>query len=330
LPLTVGIGVGFYFFNRRLIVRPLRGSIASLRAGSEQTASAARQISTSSQGLAEGASEQAATLEETSASLEEISGMTRRNAEIAGNAKALANETRDAAETGSKGMEEMNGAMAQIEAASGNIANIIKTIDEIAFQTNILALNAAIEAARAGEAGMGFAVVAEEVRALAQRSATAAHETADKIEDSIQKSGQGGKICARVGENLREILTKVRKMDELVAEIATASNEQNQGVTQVNKAVAEMDQVTQSNAAHAEETASASEELSAQALEMDHAVEKLVDLVGGEGRASEARTSTESFVNTDADLPIREPAAPVKQTGKNSKASVQRSAPKTK
>lgn len=282
LPLTAGIGLGFYFLNRWLIVRPLTASIASLRLGSEQTAAAAAQISKSSQGLAEGATEQAATLEETSASLEEISGMTKRNAETANTAQTLANETRRAAETGAQGMGEMNNAMQQIEAAGGNIAKIVKTIDEIAFQTNILALNAAVEAARAGEAGMGFAVVAEEVRALAQRSAMAARETAEKIEDSIQKSAQGGVICAKVEGNLKDILTKVRKMDELVAEIATASREQNQGVGQVNTAITEMDKLTQRNAAHSEETASASEQLSAQALEMDRAVESLVTLVGGD------------------------------------------------
>jgi methyl-accepting chemotaxis protein len=282
LPLTVGIGLGFYLLNQRLIVRPLRVSITSLRHGSEQTAAAAAQISRSSQELAAGASEQAATLEESSATLEEIASMTKRNVEVAGATKTLANDTRQSAERGSAEMDAMNGAMKQIEAASANIANIIKTIDEIAFQTNILALNAAVEAARAGEAGMGFAVVAEEVRALAQRSAVAARETAAKIEDSIQKSSQGGAICTRVEENLREILAKARKMDQLVAEINNASSEQDQGVNQVNGAVAKLDKVTQNNAAHAEETASASEELSAQAVEMDRAMRDLAELIGGD------------------------------------------------
>ncbi len=281
LPLTGVIAVLFYILNQRVIVRPLHASIAALRTASEQTFAASAEISTASQSLAAGASEQAATLEETSASLEEISSMTKRNADTAQEAKTLANETRRVAETGTQGMQDMNAAMAGIKAAGSNIAAIIKTIDEIAFQTNILALNAAVEAARAGEAGMGFAVVAEEVRALAQRSAAAARETAEKIEDSILKSNHGGVICGRVETSLQEIVAKVRRMDELVAEIATASTEQNQGVGEVNKAVTQMDKVTQGNAANAEETASASEELSAQAREMDRAVQGLLGLVGG-------------------------------------------------
>lgn len=288
-PLTIAIAIGFYFLNRRLIVSKLRVSIGSLRASSAHTAMAAAQISSSSQSLAQGASEQAATLEETAASLDEIAAMTKRNAETAGAAKGLANETRNAAEAGAQDVGEMNRAMAQVEAASGNIAQIVKTIDEIAFQTNILALNAAVEAARAGEAGAGFAVVADEVRALAQRSAHAAKETAEKIEDSIRKSAQGASICGRVEKSLQDILEKARRMDTLVAEIAGASGEQSQGVTQVNTAITQLDQVTQSNAAHAEETASASEELSAQAIEMDRAVRDLVQLVGEE--ISESRKS---------------------------------------
>ncbi|MCX6954520.1 MAG: methyl-accepting chemotaxis protein [Verrucomicrobia bacterium] len=292
VPLMVGISVGFYFLNRRMIVRPLLASITSLRAASEQTSAAAGEISNASQGLAQGASEQAATLQETSASLEEIAGMTRRNSDTAGTAKALAHETSVAAENGARGMQDMNRAMAEIKTASGNIAKILKTIDEIAFQTNILALNAAVEAARAGEAGMGFSVVAEEVRALAQRSAAAARETAERIEDSIQKSANGGEICSRVEVSLQEIVTKVRRMDTLVAEITAASGEQHQGVVQVNDAMAQLDKVTQGNAAGAEETASASQELSAQAIEMDRAVQDLLSLVGGGQEAAAGRVGS--------------------------------------
>ena len=182
-------------------------------------------------------------------------------------------------------IEAMNHAMAAIKASADGIAKIIKTIDEIAFQTNILALNAAVEAARAGEAGAGFAVVAEEVRALAQRSATAARETAEKIEDSIAKSEHGVQISGKVATSLQEIVEKARKVDALVAEIAQASQEQSQGIGQVLTAVTQMDKVTQSNAASAEESASAAEELNAQAMSMDDAVASLQQLVGGQKSA---------------------------------------------
>jgi methyl-accepting chemotaxis protein len=207
--------------------------------------------------------------------------MTKRNADSANQAKQLANQTRSAAETGATDVHAMNAAMDAIKSSSDNIAKIIKTIDEIAFQTNILALNAAVEAARAGEAGAGFAVVAEEVRALAQRSAQAARETAEKIEDSISKSEHGVQISAKVSTSLNEIVEKARKVDSLVAEIAQASQEQSQGIGQVLTAVTQMDKVTQSNAASAEESASAAEELSAQAATVDDAVTALQELVGG-------------------------------------------------
>jgi len=249
--------------------------------GSAQTASAASQVSASSQSLAEGASEQAASLEETSSSLEELASMTKRNAESANSAKTLSGETRLSAETGNNDMTEMRRAMEAIKTSSSDIAKIIKTIDEIAFQTNILALNAAVEAARAGEAGAGFAVVAEEVRALAQRSANSAKETAAKIEVAIQNGEQGALVSSKVAQSLGVIVEKARKVDELVAEIATASNEQNQGISQINIAVGQMDKVTQSNAGSAEETAAAAEELNAQSVSLKEAVGELQRLVGG-------------------------------------------------
>ena len=286
LMIALVLGVGAAWIITRSIVQVLSGTASSLSEGSDQVASASGQISSSSQSLAEGASEQAASLEETSASLEEIASMTKRNAENALSAKDLSSETRQAAETGSANMQEMNRAMADIQSASSNIAKIIKTIDEIAFQTNILALNAAVEAARAGEAGAGFAVVADEVRNLAQRSAQAAKETAEKIEDSIAKSANGVAISGKVTESLDQIVTKARQVDELVAEIATASREQSQGIDQVNTAVTQMDKVTQTNAAAAEESASASEELTAQAATLRELVADLQKLVTGAGQAS--------------------------------------------
>jgi uncharacterized phage infection (PIP) family protein YhgE len=176
----------------------------------------------------------------------------------------------------------MSAAMEAIKASSNDIAKIIKTIDEIAFQTNILALNAAVEAARAGEAGMGFAVVADEVRNLAQRRAQAAKDTAVKIEGAISKTAQGVEISAKVAQGLQEIVTKARHVDELAAEVAAASREQSQGIDQVNSAVSQMDKVTQSNAANAEESASAAEELNTQAATLKDVVQDLLQLVDGD------------------------------------------------
>jgi methyl-accepting chemotaxis protein len=294
----------FQLFNRRYIDRPLDKVIEQIDAASTQTSAAATEIASSSQSLADGASNQAASLEETGASLEELSSMTRRNAESASSAKSLSAETRNAAESGHNDMAEMRAAMDAIKTSSSDIAKIIKTIDEIAFQTNILALNAAVEAARAGEAGAGFAVVAEEVRALAQRSANSAKETAAKIEVAIKNGEHGVLISGKVARALDVILDKARQVDELVAEIATASNEQSQGIGQINTAVSDMDKVTQTNAASAEETAAAAEELNSQAAALHDSVEDLRCLVDGQrhpGAEADARPGAQ---------PDRAPAAP--------------------
>ena len=269
----------------RSINRTLRDMTGTLDDASSQVAAAAHQVSASSQSLAEGSSEQAASLEETGSSLEELSSMTRRNADSAQHAKHLSTETRSAAETGHNDMTEMRAAMDAIKTSSSDIAKIIKTIDEIAFQTNILALNAAVEAARAGEAGAGFAVVADEVRALAQRSANSAKETAGKIEVAIQSGENGVRISEKVAQSFGIIVDKARRVDELVGEIATASSEQNQGIGQINSAVGQMDKVTQANAGNAEETAAAAEELNAQSAMLRETVGQLRQLVGG-GRAT--------------------------------------------
>jgi methyl-accepting chemotaxis protein len=262
--------------------RALSNITLNLDQGALQTASAARQVSTASQTLASGASQQASSVEETSTSLEEMSSMVRATAENAEKAKGLASEARSVAENGSQTMSAMTRAMAAIDDSSAEVAKIVKNIDEIAFQTNILALNAAVEAARAGEAGAGFAVVADEVRSLAQRSAAAAKETADKIDIAITNSRKGSECTAKVEESLAQIAAKVTSTDSLVAEIATAAREQAQGIEQINTAIAQLDKISQSNSASAEESASAAEELDAQAQTLKDQVTKLRQLVGGE------------------------------------------------
>jgi methyl-accepting chemotaxis protein len=285
IPVAGLVGLGFYFLNRHMIVRPLTRSIDGIQAASAETSAASDQISSASRALAEGASEQAAALEESSASLEELSSMTKRNADHAGEARQTAGLARACADTGSGRMQHMQEAMKSIETASKDITKILKTIDEIAFQTNILALNAAVEAARAGEAGAGFAVVADEVRALAQRCAQAARETAAKIEDCVQKSHHGVQISAEAAGSFHEIQGQVHRLEELIREIATASSEQSTGISQVNEAVSSMDKVTQGNAAHAEETAAASAQLNSQAVTLNTAIHSLRQLIGGDASA---------------------------------------------
>ena len=268
-----------------------RNIIDGLKEGSEQVASASGQVSSASQSLAEGATEQAAGLEETSSSLEEMSSMTKQNADNAQQANTLSSEAKKAADTGSESMGRMNDAIQEIQKSSDETAKIIKVIDEIAFQTNLLALNAAVEAARAGEAGKGFAVVAEEVRNLAMRSAEAAKNTSELIEESVKNSQNGVDIAGEVGKVLEDIVGSIGKTSDLVGEIAAASQEQAQGIDQVNTAVTQMDKVTQQNAANAEESASASEELSAQAEQMNQIVEELSILVGGSSGNVKMRTT---------------------------------------
>jgi methyl-accepting chemotaxis protein len=278
------LALAIAYFITRGVTRSITAMVEALTSGAEQTAAAASQVSSASQALASGASEQAASLEETSASLEEVSSMTKRNAENSQRANDLARQANQTAAAGAADMESMSAAMAEIKTSSDDIAKIIKTIDEIAFQTNILALNAAVEAARAGEAGMGFAVVADEVRSLAQRSAVAAKETATKIETAIAKTSQGVQLTEKVSATLRAIVEQARKVDALAGEVATASKEQLQGIQQVNTAVADIEKVTQTNAASAEESASAAEEMNAQTALLKETVAELLAMVkGGDG-----------------------------------------------
>jgi methyl-accepting chemotaxis protein len=252
-----------------------------LSESSQRSLEFVNQIAGNSVRLAEAASEQAASVEQTSASISEISAMIKVTASNANKATSLSSDARRGAELGSEAMTEMRAAMADIDSCGAQVANIVKNIDEIAFQTNILALNAAVEAARAGEAGAGFAVVAEEVRSLAQRSAAAAKETAAKIEASIVSSRMGSDCTLRVGEALVQITEKVAATDALVADIATAAGEQALGIEQINLTIEQMEQVTAGNASNAETSAEAARQLGAQARTLNQLVGNLRDLIGG-------------------------------------------------
>ncbi len=235
---------------------------------SNQVGAGSGEISEASQTLSQGATETAASLEEISASATEIGQQAKHNAETATQANQLAMVAKTAAETGSQRMKGLNTSMSAITESSAQIAKIIKTIDDIAFQTNILALNAAVEAARAGRHGKGFAVVAEEVRSLAARSAKAARETADLIEGSTGRVDDGNRMAKETAAALAEIVGGIVKVGDLVGEMAAASNEQAHGIAQISQGLGQIDKVTQQNTATAEETAAASEELSGQADEL--------------------------------------------------------------
>ena len=265
----------------RSITKPINRIIAGLNEGADQVNDASGQVSSASQSLAEGASEQASSLEETSSALEQMAAMTRTNAANADKANEMMIKTRAIVTDGNSAMNEASAAMSQISEASEQISKIIKVIEEIAFQTNLLALNAAVEAARAGEHGKGFAVVADEVRNLAQRAASAAKETGDLIDQTVQRVAHGVELNKTTSESFAKIGESANAVAELVAQIARASNEQAQGVDQVNTAVAQMDKITQQNASSAEESASASEELAAQAQAVKGMVGELIVLVGG-------------------------------------------------
>ncbi len=276
------LGIYLSISISRTLIRISQG----MSEGADQVSSASAQVSSASQSLAEGTSQQAAAIEESSSSLEEMSSMTKQNADNANQANALMTETRKVVATANDSMARLTESMKEISKASEDTSKIIKTIDEIAFQTNLLALNAAVEAARAGEAGAGFAVVADEVRNLAMRASEAAKNTANLIEGTVKKVKDGSEIVDRTNEAFQQVAASSTKVGQLVSEIAASSNEQAQGIEQINKAVTEMDKVTQQNAANAEESASASEEMNAQAEQMKGMVDELVVMVSGSSNSN--------------------------------------------
>lgn len=322
----------------RGIQNALHRSIADLDALAGKTSTAADQIAQASQAVAAGAGEQAASLEQTSASLEEMASMTAQNSKGAQSAQELATQVKASVDAGVKSNREMHAALVMIGTSAGemdkaidgirgandDMAKIIKTIDEITFQTNILAINAAVEAARAGEAGMGFGVVADEVRTLARRSAEAARDISAKIENSLRRSEEGEHANARISEcmgtlmlrsdevrnRLEDILNRVAQMEQVIAQIVIASREQALGVGQCSSAAGQVDKITQTNAGAAQQTASAAEELNHYAKSLADSVVALVNVIGGkpESLVSATLPQPQSSAKKPKTRPRRDPA----------------------
>ena len=281
---------------RRSIVLPVRDAITELRNSSGRIAGASQEVAATSRSLSDGASKQAASLEQTAASMEAMSSMTRQNADNSRRAAELTTDAERLMGVAKTALHEMVASMTAIKASSDKVAKIIKTIDEIAFQTNILALNAAVEAARAGEAGMGFAVVADEVRALAQRSAQAARDTTALIEESIARSAQGHDTMGQVTTAMASVADNAAQVKHLIEQVSAATQQQAQGIDQVSHAISHVERVTHSAAATAKESAAASVELSGQAEAANGVVARLTVLVDGGAAARPNTTAVHKVV----------------------------------
>ncbi|SMO77893.1 Methyl-accepting chemotaxis protein [Gracilimonas mengyeensis] len=295
--LALGIFFAISYYVKNKIVKPLEAGIYQLSNASAEVGCASEQVSSSSQELAQSSSEQAAGIQQTTASLEQMSAQLKQTAGNAGQAEQQMDITKPLIEEGLSAIERMNETMREIKESSQKTSNIIKTIDDIAFQTNLLALNAAVEAARAGEAGKGFAVVADEVRKLAQRSAIAAQDTSGLIAGSQESTAKGTQVAEDVSKGLEKISASIDEIFTLIAEISGAAKEQSKGVEEMNTVMAEMDRAIQDNASNSEESASAAEELSSQSVELKELVKELTHLLG----------------ETDQG-PSRQPVQPTKKT----------------
>ncbi len=311
-------GTVLAFFLGKGISTTLKQVSRTLNEGAEQVAAAAGEVSSSSQTLAEGASQQAASVEETSASLEEVGAMVKQDAEHARQADELMKEANTVILSADESMKKLTTSMQEISAASAQTQKIVKTIDEIAFQTNLLALNAAVEAARAGEAGAGFAVVADEVRNLAMRAAEAAKNTSNLIEGTVQKVNTGSALVKETSESFNTAAESTTRIGTIISEIAGSASQQANAVTQVTKAIHEIDTITQSNAAAAEESASASEELNAQAEMMKGSVGDLLEMVGGAEGATQAQPDSKR---------LRRPPTPSQTSAKKLTAPARKALP---
>jgi len=317
------IGLCFSYFVARSVSKPINRIISGISDGAEQVTVASAQVSSSSQHLAEGSSNQAASLEETSTSMEELASMTKQNTDNAQQAKAMMGEVQRIVENVNTNMLNMAAAISNVTKSTEETSKIIKTIDEIAFQTNLLALNAAVEAARAGEAGAGFAVVADEVRNLALRAAEAAKNTSNLIENTIKDVKQGNELTKLTQDAFKENMEIAVKIGCLIDEIAAASQNQYQGIEQINKAVLEMDEVTQQTAANAEESASASEEMNAQAEHLKSFVWDLTAIISGNGNGKAAESRSESLsAGPRSIVPKDKKALPVPKKGVIAKAPI--------
>lgn len=284
--------LGFYFMNK--ISAPIAEAIRGVAEIIQKVSNGSDQVFASAQQLADGSSSQASSLEETSSSLEELSSMTKQNADNASQARAMMQEAGHIVEKVNRHMDDMAKAIAEITKSSEETGKIIKTIDEIAFQTNLLALNAAVEAARAGEAGAGFAVVADEVRNLAMRSAEAAKNTSELIENTMKAVKNGNELTSSTQEAFKDNIASSTKISQLVDEIATASQEQAHGIAQINRAVAEMDKVVQLAAYNAESSASAAETMHSEVNQLKKKMDAFAGLLGDDITVSSVNTSSAS------------------------------------
>ncbi|MFZ5439366.1 MAG: methyl-accepting chemotaxis protein [Myxococcota bacterium] len=286
VPIGMLIALLNLVFIGRSLGRELEHAAESLTAIAQQTRAAAAQVASSSNTLASGTTKQTASLQETSAAMSEVASNTTRNTERIAKASDTAREAREAADAGMADMRALAGSLTAMSDAAVEVTRIAKSIDEIAFQTNLLALNAAVEAARAGDAGAGFAVVAEEVRTLAHRAASAAQDTADRLATSTKRTREAHDLGARVTRGLGDIVERARRVELLSREVGEATSVQSRGVTQVHGAVGTLEQLTQGNAALAEQSAAAAHELEQQTGTLDEVVGSLMRVVRGEERAS--------------------------------------------